>query len=121
MIFHPRLTLRVNEILLKIQHIRIVRQYDLHTIRGMQLDVHVGISFIPSLVGERLEKTHCCLSNGKKEKIITEYSFDCIVVRKEYLELRICIYFENCFLSASNSTKGLYTTFEIIKEKEQIA
>ena len=85
--------------LLKIQHIRVLRQYDLHMIRGMQLDVHVGISFIPSLVGGGLEKTHCCLSNGKKEKVITECSFDCILVQtKKYSKLRICTYFENCTL-----------------------
>ena len=46
--FHPRLTLRINKIFLKIQHIGVVRQYDLDTMHGMQLDVHVGISFIPS-------------------------------------------------------------------------
>ena len=58
MISHQCLTLRINKILLKIQHITIVSQCDMHTIQGTQLEVHVGVSFIRSLVEERLEKTH---------------------------------------------------------------
>ena len=39
------------------------------------------MEYIPSMIRERLEKTHCFLSNGKEDKIITECSLDCIVVQ----------------------------------------
>ena len=120
--FHPRLTLRINKIFLKIQHVGVVRQCDLHTIHGMQLDVHVGISFILSLVGGRLEITHCCLSNGKKEKVTTECSFDCILVRTEetFKVENLYLFWKLYFKNASNFTNRLYTTFEMTKEIDYI-
>ena len=115
-IFHQRLTACINKILLRIQYIRVIRQCDLHMIHWVQLDVHIEISFIRSLVGKRLEETHCCLSNDKKEKIITEYLIVLWYKHRKYSKLKICentvkIVFQSKY-KCSNSTSKIYTTFE---------